>query len=134
MSGVRRVLIGTFVSTAAAAGLVVGSASPAAAFGGETVGCHITPGVGGYAPNCYNTKQLLNYTVNFAVLGTSGNYTYSWSVSGHDLIVSGCTATSSTCVVRVAHQASVLVIAEVTYNSGGQSATGSSTASIEEWA
>ena len=129
---IRRAL----AATAGVAALVVGSATPAAAFGGETFGCRIAPGTTfTFSPVCYNDPVAANsYTVGFAVQNRSGSdYTFAWSLSGpYQSVYAGCTPTSSDCAVIVSRSSGEKEIAAtVTYTQGGQSASRTAYAYIE---
>lgn len=111
--------------------LAVGSstlvaATPAQAFGNETFGCRVTPGTDTiWRTTCSNTVPASSYNVRFAVLNQSGGgYTYSWNISGtYHQVSSGCTSTSSSCVVTVSNNQDHFINATVTYRKDGQSAT-----------
>jgi hypothetical protein len=123
-------------AAAGAAALIVGSATPAAAVGGETFGCRIAPGTTfTFTPVCYNDPvPATTYTVGFAVQNRSGSgYTYSWSISGpYQSVYVGCTPTSSDCAVTVRRSSGEEeIVATVTYTQAGQSASRTSYAYIE---
>src|SRR5215212_4146168 len=118
---IRRVLAGLATVLAVTTSVVAGSASPAAAFGGETFGCRVSPGTDFvWREFCSNTKYATNYNAGFAVLNTSGSgYTYQWTITGnYTSIYTGCTSTSYDCAVwvRVGE-----VQVTVTYTQNGQS-------------
>ncbi|MFL6130862.1 MAG: hypothetical protein ACJ73E_17580 [Mycobacteriales bacterium] len=125
-SRIRRALTCFTAALTVALALSVGSASPAAAFGGETFGCRVAPGTDfTWREFCSNTKQATTYNVGFAVLNTSGTYTYSWTITGpYQYVITGCTSTSYDCAVAVTAGAGDKVIdGTVTYTQNGQSAT-----------
>ncbi|MGN9769154.1 hypothetical protein ACTMS2_28770 [Micromonospora sp. SD12] len=120
-------------SLLAVATLGLATASPAAAFGGETFGCRVAPGtIFTWETTCLNSKPATMYNVGFAVLNTAGSYTYSWTVTGpYEYVITGCTTTSYDCAVAVRGGSNDSEItASVTYSQGGQSATRSATAII----
>jgi hypothetical protein len=123
---IRSALSAVAASTLAAASLSLATASPAAAFGQETFGCRLSPGtVLTWKSVCSNSKPSSRYNAAFAVLNTSGDYTYSWTIGGdYTSIVGGCTATSSSCAIALPGSSTdSLASVTVTYSQGGQSAT-----------
>lgn len=122
------------LAAAAAAGLTLGTASPASAFGGETFGCRIAPGTEfDWYPTCTNSGGAQTYNVGFAVLDTSGTYTYSWTITGsYRYVITGCTSTSYDCAVATGRGGKE-ISATVTYTQAGQGATQTATAYIEPW-
>jgi hypothetical protein len=119
---------------AATTGMIV-SASPAQAFGQETFGCRVSPGVVLTWNNpCSNNRPASTYNAGFKVNNLSGSgYTFSWSYSGPVLrVVAGCTATSSDCGLAVANSDAVISVT-VTYSQGGLSATRSANAIIRQY-
>lgn len=131
---IRGALAGLFASLVAVASLSVVTATPAAAFGQESFGCRIAPGtILDFHPSCYNNRPATTYSVGFAVLNTSGTYTYSWSISGpYQYVITGCTSTSSGCAVAAPNEDAGIHVT-VTYSQGGQSATKSATAIIRRF-
>lgn len=131
---IRRVLAGLTVLVAVVASLVVGSAGPAAAFGGETFGCRVAPGTDfEWRSFCVNTRPATTYNAGFAVLNTSGGgYTYQWNVSGDYLyVIVGCHTYAHDCAVAVrGGSIDSEVNVSVTYTQNGQSATQHATAYI----
>lgn len=130
---VRSAMVGLAACAVAASSLVLGTAAPAAAFGGETFGCRIAPGtVFTWSTYCQNSRPATTYNVGFAVLNTTGTYTYSWTVTGpYQSVITGCTSTSYDCAVSVHAEASdVEIFATVTYTQDGQSATQSARAMV----
>jgi hypothetical protein len=100
---------------AATTGMIAGT-SPAQAFGGETLGCRVSPG----AVLTWNNPS-------------GSDYTFSWSYSGPVLyVMAGCTSTSSGCGLAVANSDAVVSVT-VTYSQAGQSATRSATAVIRQF-
>jgi hypothetical protein len=130
----RRVLAGLTVVLAVIASIVVGSAGPAAAFGGETFGCRVAPGTDFvWRSFCVNTRPATTYNAGFAVLNTSGDgYTYQWNISGDYLyVIVGCNSASYDCAVAVrGGSIDREVDVSVTYTQNGQSATQYATAYI----
>jgi hypothetical protein len=129
-----RVLLATFLSALlAVAGLGLITASPAAAIGGETFGCRVAPGtIFTWESFCVNSKPATMYNAGFAVLNTSGNYTYSWQITGpYEYVIVGCTSGSYDCAVAVrGGSIDREITVTVTYSQNGQSATQSATAYI----
>lgn len=109
---------------------------PASAFGGETVGCRISPGrTFTFTEFCTNDRPIGGTcTVAFAVQNLSGaGYTFSWSLSGHYLaVVGGCGSTDSTCRVSVSRATQELV-GSVNWTQAGQTGSGAAYADIEPW-
>jgi hypothetical protein len=130
----RSVLAGLAVAVVAATGLTLAGASPAsAAFGDETFGCRVAPGTDlAWRGVCYNNRPATTYNAGFALLNTSGTYTFSWSISGTGTsVITGCNAVSSDCAISVAGGSSDgWVTVSVTYHQNGQSATARATAII----
>jgi hypothetical protein len=119
---------------AATTGMIAGT-SPAQAFGGETLGCRVSPGaVLTWNNPCYNNRPASVYNAGFNVNNLSGSdYTFSWSYSGPVLyVMAGCTSTSSGCGLAVANSDAVVSVT-VTYSQAGQSATRSATAVIRQF-
>ena len=108
------------------------TASPASAFGGETFGCRVAPGhTFTWQEFCTNDSPADQYNVGFAVLNTSGAYTFSWSITGsYQSVITGCTSTSSDCALLVRRGFRELTVS-VTYTQNGQSATRTAYADIE---
>ena len=133
----RRLFVGFSTVLAVVTSLVAGSASPAAAFGGETFGCRVAPGTDfQWRQYCFNTKYATTYNVGFAVLNTSGTgYTYQWTISGdYQYVITGCTSTSYDCAVSVRIGAGDKeILASVTYTQNGQSATRYADATISPY-
>ena len=130
---IRSLLAALAASLIAAGSFTVATAAPAAAFGAETYGCRIAPGtILTWEPVCTNSRPATSYNAGFAVLNTSGTYTFSWQINGPYLgIITGCDATSNDCAVRVAGGSTdSIVTVTVTYSQNGQSATRSATAII----
>ncbi|HET6209327.1 MAG TPA: hypothetical protein VFD94_03035 [Jatrophihabitans sp.] len=121
--------------------LVLGlvSAGPAAALGGESLGCVVNPNphpltfsnpCGDPAP----PNQSNQFQVTFRVLNGSGSYSYAWSVpspwSGQ--IISGCTSSSIDCTFTASNTYQNITVS-VTLTQGGSSETLSATAEIDPW-
>ncbi|HJQ01026.1 MAG TPA: hypothetical protein VJ851_05460 [Jatrophihabitans sp.] len=97
--------------------------SPAAnAFGAEVLGCSWNSGPW-IANNCGGSDGLLTFSAH----NLSGTYSYSWTLTGYPslTIVSGCTATSSTCTVDTGDGAlrDHTLTASLTLTQSGQSRT-----------
>jgi hypothetical protein len=106
-------------------------ASPASAFGGETLGCSVNPGgYGSGTADCGTSVPASSYSVGYNVQGGSGTYTYSWTVPG-GIITAGCTSTTSYCAIRVSEVANDrFLTASVVITQGSSHATLSATAYI----
>lgn len=115
------------------------SANPAAALGGESLGCVVNPNphpltfwnpCGDSAPPGAQNQ----FQVTFRVLNGSGTYSYAWSVpspwSGQ--IISGCTSSSIDCTFTADNHYDNITVS-VTITQSGSSATLSATAEIEPW-
>jgi hypothetical protein len=120
-------------STIATVGLTAG---PAAALGGEQLGCYITPTP---PPAQYHARSCSDgpgstYSAAFGVMNGNGTYSYAWSVpaayTSH--IASGCTADTPRCVLSNLTPTSEITVS-VTITQNGQSATLSATAYINQW-
>jgi len=130
---IQSLLAALAASLIAAVSFTVATAAPAAAFGAETFGCRVAPGtILTWERVCTNSRPATSYNAGFAVLNTSGTYTFSWRIDGPYLgIITGCDATSHDCAVRVAGGSTDSVVTvTVTYSQNGQSATRSATAII----
>lgn len=129
---IRSFLASLAVCVVATTTLSVAAASPAAAFGNETFGCRVSPGsVLTWNQFCRNSTPASVYNAGFAVLNTSGSYTYSWSISGpYQSVFVGCTSTSHDCAVWVDGSTDATVSVTVTYTQNGQSATRTARATI----
>jgi hypothetical protein len=134
MRRVRRMLAALAAGLTVALSLSVGAASPAAAIGGETFGCRVSPGSDfEWRQVCHNTMPASRYNAGFALQNLSGgDYTFDWRIEGrYTSIFVGCTATSSSCGVWTPGSSSESeVTVTVTYTQNGQSATRSATAYI----
>ena len=118
--------------------IALAAATPAQAFGSETLGCRIAPGTQfNWYPACNNdTGFAYTYNVGFLVQNTSGSgYSYTWSITGqHGAVITGCTSTSNVCAVYATRRAgSYDITATVTVTQGGQSGTLYSIATIDPW-
>jgi hypothetical protein len=133
----RRILVGLSTVLAVTTSIITGSAGPAAAFGGETFGCRVSPGTDfEWRPICFNNRYAQIYNAGFAVLNTSGTgYTYQWTISGSYMyVITGCNSTSYDCAVAVRGGVSdKQVDVSVTYTQNGQSATRYATAYINAY-
>jgi hypothetical protein len=131
-SRIRRTMAHLAVWVLAATAGIVGNASPAQAFGGETFGCRITTVT--WSTPCYNTRGGSSYTAGFNVLNLSGTgYTFSWSYSGDYLYVkSGCTPADSGCGLAMAYTDGFASVT-VTYSQGGQTASKSAVAIVRQF-
>ena len=100
---IQSLLAALAASLVAAVSFTVATAAPAAAFGAETYGCRVSPGVIlTWEPVCYNSRPAGTYNAGFAVLNTSGTYEFSWHIDGPYLgIFTGCDRTSNGCGVLV---------------------------------
>jgi hypothetical protein len=130
---IRSLLAALAASLIAAVSFTVATAAPAAAFGAETFGCRVSPGVIlTWQPVCTNSRPATTYNAGFAVLNTSGTYDFSWRIDGpYTSIFTGCDRTSNGCAVLVPGGSTDSVITvTVTYTQNGLSATRSATAII----
>lgn len=109
--------------------------SQAGALGGESLVCGISPGSAGTTGYCHATIGSSSYRVSFGVQNGSGTYSYSWTVTGgaNQRVYSGCTATSSTCIVSVSGSSDQDIQGTVTLTQDGQSETLTATAYIPAW-
>lgn len=114
----------------------IATAGSAAAFGGESLACTITPGGGGiYLNDCSTATPASAYGVTYKVQNGTGTYTYAWTVptAGAGVITgeTGCTSSSPTCSIGVKPGASDRILtATVVISQGGSQATLTSTADI----
>jgi len=78
-------------------------AAPAAALGGESLGCAVFPSSSNtyHSGGCTNLQPASSYDIDFRVLNGSGTYSYAWSVPSEGQVHSGCTSTSFDCWVYV---------------------------------
>jgi hypothetical protein len=119
-------------AAALAVGVPVVSAGSASAFGGEYVGCTITPGgfsTPGNPSYCESDTPATSFGITFSVNGGSGSYSYAWSVpsSLHWSIWGGCTSTSSTCTLTadgMGHDNDIVVSVVVTQGSQQETLSG----------
>lgn len=130
----RRVVLGFVVSVLAVVATTAGTVSPASAFGGESFGCRVSPGhTFTWQQFCTNDTPASRYNVGFALLNTSGTYSYSWSINGsYQSVYTGCTSTSSDCALIVRGGYRELSVS-VTYTQDGQTATQTAYADIEPY-
>jgi hypothetical protein len=114
-----------------AAGLVIGTSGPAAALGGETLGCRIVPVLGDppFTPNCTNHEPATTYGVGFVVSGLTGAYTFSWSLPAGYTPVSGFCGNTNQCAINVRNTEQTIRVS-VTLTQNGASETLSSLAVI----
>ena len=135
MLRIRRTLVKLAVGVLAAGGLVA-TAAPAQAFGGEVLGCRVSPGPATTFTNpCVNKKGASTYNAGFWLQNLSGTgYTFSWSWTGGPVIgiVAGCGPTSDGCGLLVANS-DTSVRATVVYSQGGQTGSQSATAIIRQF-
>ncbi|HEX6684699.1 MAG TPA: hypothetical protein VF062_17980 [Candidatus Limnocylindrales bacterium] len=133
---IKRTFAQLAIGVLAATGGIAATASPAQAFGGEVLGCRVSPGPATAFTNpCTNKKGAATYNAGFWLQNLSGpGYTFSWSWSGGPVIgiVAGCTSTSDGCGLLVANS-DTFVHATVTYSQGGQTASRSATAVIRQF-
>ncbi|WP_410622814.1 hypothetical protein [Amycolatopsis sp. cmx-8-4] len=114
-----------------AAGIGVLTAGPAAALGGETYGCQVSPGpVGSYTGNCHNSAKFHGpYSAGFAVGGAAAGTTYTWHVpAGYQTAPGLCTTTAGCRVDGLTGDDEVTVSVTLTQN--GATETLSATAFI----
>lgn len=134
----RKLLSALMIALALTTIIVAFDASPAAALGGESLGCYISPSR--YPPQlqqgeCVNsTMPASSYSATFGVMGESGSYSYAWSVPSlyTSKIAGGCTSGYDYCVLS-GLTPTRLVTVSVTIGQNGQFATLSATADIEPW-
>jgi hypothetical protein len=117
-----------------ATGLVVGTSGPAAALGGETLGCRVVPVLGDppFTPNCTNHMPAQTYGVGFVVSGLVGSYTFTWHLPAGYTPVSGFCGNSDQCAINVRNTNQSIPVS-VTLTQGGGSETLSSLAVINEF-
>jgi hypothetical protein len=128
----RRVVLSLLGCLLAVVTTTAVTAAPASAFGGETFGCRVAPGhTFTWSEFCTNDSPANQYNVGFAVLNTSGAYSFSWQITGsYQSVFTGCTSTSSDCALLVGRGYRELSVT-VTYTQNGQSATRTAYADIE---
>ncbi|GIH09321.1 hypothetical protein Rhe02_73880 [Rhizocola hellebori] len=133
---IRRTLAQLAIGVLAATAGITATASPAQAFGGEVLGCRVSPGPATAFTNpCLNKKGAATYNAGFWLQNLSGpGYTFSWSWTGGPVlfIVAGCTSTSDGCGLAVANS-DTIVRATVTYSQGGQTGSQTATAVIRQF-
>ncbi|HET9141730.1 hypothetical protein [Actinophytocola sp.] len=124
----RKMLL-SLLSLVVALGMSIISASPATAIGGESLACQVNAS-GLSSPECLPATAAGTYSVMFQVVNGSGSYSYSWSVPR--IPVSGCTSTSSHCIISVVPSGGgdLHITGSVTITQSGQSAGLSATATI----
>lgn len=132
---IRRTMAHLAVWVVAATAGATAAGSPAQAFGAETLGCRVSPGVVlSWQNPCTNSQGAGSYNAGFSLRNLSGGgYTFSWSYSGPVLsVLSGCTSTSSDCALAVPNADGDTVVT-LTYSQAGQTATRSATATITRY-
>jgi hypothetical protein len=128
-----RRLLSLLAVMATALGFTVLSSGPAAALGGETLGCRIAPAVGvpPFTPFCHNTDYVTGtYSVGFQLAGLSGSYTVAWTVPAGYTPVSGTCVNTSGCDFLVSSSQDHTLQVSVTLAQGGASETLASHAQI----
>ena len=130
-----RIFMSLLTALITASGLAVATAGNASALGGESLLCHVSPSHDPYGYQiCDNDMYASSYQVTFAVRNVTAPSTYAWSISA-DLpwtVSSGCTSTSSTCVVSVPN-ADNAINASVTLTQNGATETLTSSAMIGQY-
>lgn len=131
-----RIFISLLTALITASGLAVVTAGNASALGGETLTCRVTPGrTLGFYPKCSNSMGASSYQVTFWVQNETAPSTYAWSISA-DLspwtVTSGCTSTSSICVISVPN-ADNYITGSVTLTQDGATETLTSRAFIGQY-
>ncbi len=123
-----------FLSLAAAAiafGVPALAASPVSA-STLTMGCNVQPSAHDTFPlGCGTGYVSQNYTVDFAVSGQTGTDTYAWTPPAYFPIVSGCTSTSTYCIIR-AYEGAGLLRGSVVVTQGGVQTDFSATAMVPQ--
>jgi hypothetical protein len=117
-----------------AAAFVVGTSGPAAALGGETLGCRIVPVLGNppFTPNCTNHMPARTYGVGFVVSGLNGAYTFTWHLPAGYTPVSGFCGNFDQCAINTGNFDQIITVT-VTLTQNGVSETLSSRAIINEF-
>lgn len=117
-----------------AVALVVGTSGPAAALGGETLGCRIVPVLGDppFTPNCTNHMPARTYGVGFVVAGLNGTYTFTWHLPAGYTPVSGFCGNTNQCAINVGNLDQIITVT-VTLTQNGVSETLTSRAIINEF-
>jgi hypothetical protein len=90
---IKQTLVHLAVGVLAATAGIVATAQPAQAFGGEVLGCRISPGPAtAFTNRCINKQRADTYNAGFWLQNLSGaDYTFSWSWNGPVIgIVAGC--------------------------------------------
>lgn len=118
----------------AAAALVIGTSGPAAALGGETLGCRIAPVLGTppFTPNCTNHMASQTYGVGFLVSGLVGTYTFTWHLPAGYTPVSGFCGNSDQCAINTGNFDQLIPVS-VTLTQNGASETLTSRAIINRF-
>jgi hypothetical protein len=117
-----------------AVALVVGTSGPAAALGGETLGCRVVPVLGNppFTPNCTNHMPARTYGVGFVVSGLNGAYTFTWHLPAGYTPVSGFCGNFDQCAINVGNSDQTITVT-VTLTQNGASATLTSRAIINQF-
>jgi hypothetical protein len=116
-----------------AGGWSVLSAGPAAALGGETYGCQISPGpVGTYTGNCHNNPKFRGpYSAGFVVGGAAAGTTFTWHVpAGYQTAPGLCTTGAGCRVDNLPGGSDSRVTVSVTLTQGGATETLTATAIV----
>jgi hypothetical protein len=130
---VRKVLARLFVVVMGVVMVGAVQTAPAAAWGGETLGCRVSGFTAEYYEYCSNDSPASSYGISFRVAGGSGTYTYDWTVTG-DYISYSCPSWSEYCGVETGgSQVPRAVNVSVTITQGGLSRTLYSRADIVSW-
>ena len=117
-----------------AAALVVVTSGPAAALGGETLGCRVVPVLGNppFTPNCTNHMPARTYGVGFVVSGLNGAYTFAWQLPAGYTPVSGFCGNTNQCAINVGNFDQTIPVT-VTLTQNGATETLRSEAIINEF-
>jgi len=134
MTRIRRTLTFLAAATALTMGFTVGTAGPAAAFGGESLQCKVLDSGAGYTEGyCQNGIGGYSYYIDFVLFGAQPGYSFSWTIpTNYRRIVQGCTALTNYCMIEVGRGAAERTVS-VTYSNGTQTASRTVTAGIEPW-
>ncbi|MEO6703651.1 MAG: hypothetical protein ABI140_09665 [Jatrophihabitantaceae bacterium] len=123
---------GTLATSALAA------AAPAAALGGESFGCYVSPSHRPPAPNYFcanNNMPYSSYSATYVLSGLSGSYGYAWAIPAGltSKISMGCTSTDSYCTLGNLTPIVGEFYVSVTISQGGQSSTLTADTYIAPW-
>jgi hypothetical protein len=129
-----RKLWSLFAIAVLAVAFVVATSGPAAALGGETLGCRIVPVLGDppFTSNCTNHMPATTYGVGFVVSGLTGTYTFTWHLPAGYTPVSGFCGNFDQCAINVSN-ANQTIRVSVTLTQNGSSETLNSLAVINEF-